>query len=104
MSALVSRLVKLETERSRRRRRRVAEAVARIETTPFETAYARTYADPADAAAIAARFGRRGLVDVGELVRWMAGRSGLTPEETAEAIATAERVHALLDARDGAER
>jgi len=94
----------IETERSRRRRRRVAEAVAGLEGIVFETAYARTFVAPADQAAVLARFGRRGLVDVAELVRWMAGRSGLTNKEIAEAVAQAERVHAQLQARDGEER
>jgi len=59
-----ARLTKLEEARSHRRRRRVAEAVAELEGVPFETAFARTFVAPTDAAAILARFGR-GLVDVG---------------------------------------
>jgi hypothetical protein len=96
---ILTRLVRIETERTHRRRRRVAEAVAPLEGIPFDVAYARTFVAPTDQAAVLARFGR-GLVDVAELVRWMAGRSGLTSEETTEAIAQAERVHARFQARE----
>ena len=101
MSALVSRLVKLETERTRRRRLRIAETVAGMEGVTVEEAFERSDVDPTDAAAIAERFGC-GLVDVGAVTRFLAQRHGLTAAEAAEAAATAELLLAQLEARDGA--
>ena len=99
-----ARLTRIETERSHRRRRWVAAAVAGLEGVPFETAFARTFVAPADKAAVLGRFGRVGRVDVADLVRFLAERSGLTAQETSEAITQALRVAALLEARDGEDR
>ncbi len=97
-----ARLVKLEDERARRRRLQVAETVAALEGISAEVAFARTVVDPADKAALLERFGREHLVDVGAVTRWLAQRHGLTAAETAQAIATAERVAALLEDHHGA--
>ena len=59
---------------------------------------------PPHQAAILARFGRASMVDVADLVRWMAERSGLTEAETVLAVAQALRVHAQLQAREGEDR
>ena len=100
---LHARLVRIETERTHRRRLRVAETLAPIERISVDEAFERTAVDSADQAALIARFGRGGLVDIAEVVRLMAQRHGLTDAETAEAIATAERCLAQLQARDGAD-
>lgn len=99
-----ARLVRIETERTRRLRLRVAAVLAPMERISLEQAYERTFVDPDDQAALLARFGREHLVDVGAVTGWLAQRHGLTPEETTEAITLAERCHALLQARDGEER
>ena len=98
---ILTRLTRLEDARTHRRRLRVAAVLAPLERISAEEAYARTAVAPDDQAAVLARFGN-GLVDVADLVRFLARRSGLTDVETVEAIATAERVAALLEARDGA--
>ena len=103
MSALASRLARLETERTRRRRLHIAEALAAREGVSLEEAHEWTFVDSDDKAAALERFGR-GLVDVGAVTRWLAERHGLTAEETAEAVAEAERVAALLEQRAVAER
>ena len=100
MSSLTSRLVRLETERTRRRRLRVAEVLAEMERVSVAEAFARTFVDPADQAGLLARFGR-GLVDVGALTGFLAGRHGLTDQETAQAVGQAERCLAQLQARAG---
>ena len=99
--SLQTRLVTLETERSRRVRLRVAAVVAPLEGITFDEAYEWSAVDPDDQAAVLARFGR-GLVDVAELVRFLAARHGLSTAETAEAIASAERVAVLLEGHHGA--
>ena len=98
--SLQTRLTLLETERARRRRLRVASVLAPLEGVSVDEAFERTFVDPADQAAVLARFGR-GLVDVGELTRFLAAHHGLTSEETAEAIAQAERCHAQLEDHHG---
>jgi len=100
---LQPRLVKIETERTHRRRLRVAAVLAPMERISVEQAFERTAVDPADRAAMLARFGRE-HVDVGAVTRFLAARHGLTTEETAEAVAQAERVAAQLQARDGEDR
>ena len=104
MSALANRLTKIEAERTRRRRLRVAAVLAPMERISVDEAFERTAVAPDDQAAILARFGRASMVDVADLVRWMAERSGLTEAETVLAVAQALRVHAQLQARDGEER
>ena len=71
-----------------------------MEGVSVEEAFAWTEVDPDDKAATARRCGG-GLVDVGELTRWLAGRRGLTAQETTEAIGRAERVFAQLQERAG---
>jgi len=102
--SLHTRLALLETARTHRRRLRVAAVLEPMEGISVEEAYERTAVAPDDQAAILARFGRARMVDVADLVRWMAERSGLTAEETVLAVAQALRVHAQLQARDGEDR
>ena len=89
MSALANRLARLEAERTRRRRLRVAEILVEMERVSIEEAFVWTAVDPDDQAATVQRFGR-GPVDVGELMRFLAERHGFTEEETAAAAAQAE--------------
>jgi len=100
VSALANRLARLEAERTRRRRLRVAEVLAEMEGVSVEEAFAWTEVDPDDKAATAQRFGS-GLVDVGELTRFLAERHVLTREETTQAIGQAERCVAQLQERAG---
>jgi len=99
---LSARLTRLEASATRRKRQRVAEAVAELEGVSPEEAFEWTEVDPDDQAAALQRFGN-GLVDVGELARWMAARHGLTAQETSEAVSWAERCNAQLEGRAVAE-
>ena len=96
MVSLQSRLTLIEAARTHRRRLHVAEVLAPMEGISLEQAYERTAIDPTDQVALLERFGRD-HVDVGAVTGWLAQRHGLTAEETAEAVAQAERCHALLE-------
>ncbi len=99
MVNLSSRLVSLETETRRRRRERIAQAIARTEGIAVEETWSWMTAAAAEEATVRREY-QGDPRDVGQLTRWLATRHGCSEAEIAAAVERALRVADLL-AREG---
>jgi len=85
----------LVAELTRPRRMRIAEIVAAHAGITVTQAYDATAVSADEQGAALERFGGR-LVNIAELVRWLAERRGCTAAETNAAVVLAERLHEPL--------
>ncbi len=96
MVSLSGRLLSIETETRRRRRERIAQAIACTEGIAVEEARSWVAETEAKEATIRREY-QGDPRDVEQLTRWLARRHDLSEAETAQAVEHAVRVVELLE-------